>query len=59
MILRSQISSSYAESARESDIVTIGIPAENHDIRRLYDVSDAVIFSHDESETSRGIAEKF
>ena len=47
-----------AESARESNIVTIGIPAGIYDMKRFSDVADAVIFSHDESETSRGIAEE-
>lgn len=47
-----------AESARESGVVTIGIPASDDDMRRFSDVADAVIFTRNESDISRTIAEE-
>ena len=47
-----------AESARESGVVTIGIPAGNYDVKGFADVADAVIFTRNESDISRTIAEE-
>ena len=48
-----------AESARESEIVTIGIPASDDDMRRFSDIADAVIFSYGKSaDISQRIAEE-
>ena len=44
-----------AESARESGVVTVGIPAGNDDIRRFSDVSDAAILT---SEKTEGISQR-
>ena len=46
-----------AESARESGIITAGIPAGNYDVKRFADIADAVIFTRNEEDISQGIAE--
>ena len=38
--------------------ITVGIPAGNYDVRRFSDVADAVIFTREEADISRRIAEE-